>query len=185
MMRQFFLLFIAACFIALPAAAQRDDEDPTIVKDSVYFTLDDGAMSRAEMELEAQYVHAQCMGHLYQSLYFDCACIAGAFLTEREKLGPMVLQDTIVTDLYRTGGQTAKCGNGPLIAGNIYEECMDSSRIFRRLETNNEEYCQCTGNRVARDFMDYPYLRTAYISRLRVNAMLACERQFPSIRENY
>lgn len=185
-MRLVFLLTFLSVFAA-PVLAQSDEADITsgTVYDSVYYTLDDGKMSREEMEAETRYVHAKCMNHVYQSQYFDCACIAGAFLKEREKRGPMALQETILTELYRTGGQTAKCGNGPVIAGKVYQECMDAAQFFRRLETNNEQYCQCTSNRVARDFTSYPYLRIAYIRQLNVNAMLACERQFPAVRENY
>lgn len=180
-MMRYFLVFV--CLLAsVPAFAQ---DDRNVVKDSIYFTLDDGIMTKEEMLEEAQYVHGKCMGHVYQSLYFDCACIAGAFLNEREKRGPTALQDVILTELYRTGGEKAKCGNTVDIAGSMYQECMAFSDIFRRLESNNEEYCQCVGNRMARDFSDYPYLRLAYISRLRVNAMLSCERRFPAVHENY
>jgi hypothetical protein len=182
-MMRFLLSLFALLLLASPAAAQENDTN--IVKDSIYFTLDDGIMTQEEMEEEARYVHNKCMGHIYQSLYFDCACIAGAFLRERENRGPLALQEDILTELYRTGGETAKCGNGPLIAGSVYNDCMFFSETFRRLETNNQEYCQCVGNRVARDFSEYPYLRIAYISRLRVNALLSCEERFPATRENY
>ncbi len=182
-MMRFALPFLFLLLIATAVYAQPDES--AIVKDSIYFTLDDGVMTKEEMEEEAQYVHGLCMDHLYQSLYFNCACIAGAFLQEREKQGPMALQADILTDLYRTGGETAQCGNGPLIAGSVYNDCMVFSETFRRLETNNEQYCQCVGNRVARDFTSYPYLRTEYILRLRVNAMVSCEDRFPARRENY
>lgn len=185
MMRLFLIPALLIC-LSFPALAQDEENDPRVVKDSIYFTMDDGVMTLDEMKEETRYIHGKCMNHLYQNTYFDCACIAGAFLNEREKRGPMVLQETILTELYRTGGETtAKCGNAPVIAGAVYNDCMEYSRVFRRLENNNEQYCQCAGNRVARDFSEYPYLRTAYIERLRVNAMLTCGRQFPSVRDNY
>lgn len=174
---------LAALLFAPPAIAQSNERN--IVKDSIYFTLDDGIMTAEEMEEEAQYVYGQCTRNLYQNNYFDCQCIAGAFLRERETRGPLALQEDILTELYRSGGQTAKCGNGPKIAGTAYNDCMNYAATFRRLETNNAEYCRCVGNRVARNFVDYPYLRTAYISRLRVNALVSCERQFPVRRDYY
>lgn len=180
-MMRFFLSTLAALFLTtLPAAAQVHDGD--LVKDSVYFMLDDGVMTPEEMEEEAQYVYGLCNSHVSQRLYFDCSCIAGAFLREREKRGPYVLQQDILTELYRTGGKTAKCGNGPLIAGTMYRQCMQMSDAMRRLETNNEQFCQCVGNRIARDFTDYPYMRLQYISRLRMNAMLSCNERFPMVR---
>lgn len=182
-MRFFLPAFAFLLFALSPAAAQVNERN--IVKDSIYFTMDDGVMTQEEMEEEAHYVHGQCARHVNLRLYFDCACIAGAFLREREARGPLILQEEILTELYRTGGKTAKCGNGPAIAGSIYRECLVFADSFRRLETNNEEYCQCVGNRVARNFTGYPYMRLAYISRLRTNALLSCERQFPPVREPF
>lgn len=180
------LLFLCLLLIiTLPALAQEEEQDDSIVKDSIYFTLDDGVMSEEEMREEAAYVHRLCEAHLYRRQYFNCECIAGAFLNEREKRGAMVLQETILTDLYRTGGETAKCGNAPDIAGLVFQECNDYARIFRAQEKNNQEYCQCAANRVARDFVTYPYLGLNYIYRLQVNAMLSCEERFPSFSPLY
>lgn len=178
MMMRFFACLLAILILCAPAWAQ-DGDDSAIVKDSIYFTLDDGIMSEAEMAEEARYVHKQCASHLYQSRFFDCACIAGAFLNERERRGPMILQSTILSDLFRDGGKTANCANKPLIAGTVYEDCMGYAAVFRRHEKTNEDFCQCTANRVARDFNTYPYLRVSYIERLQVNALVSCEQRFP------
>ncbi len=181
-----FLLFPLVLFALLtPALAQDEDDNPYIVKDSMYFTMKDGVMTKEEMEEEARYVHDQCTKGLYQNRFFDCGCIAGAFLREREKRGPLALQTTILTELYRGGGSLAKCGNTATIAGTMFADCMMYADAFRRLETNNEQYCQCAGNRIARDFSDYPFLGTDYIERLRVQAMVTCNRQFPAVRQNY
>lgn len=179
-MRLIALLFL----LMMPPPALAQDETPYddgTFKDSVYFTMDDGVMSPEEMVEEAEYVHKRCANHYYQKRYFNCECIAGAFLREREQRGPMVLQETILSDIYRGGGDVAKCANTATIAGNTYKECMTYAAISRRLENNNEEYCQCAANRVARDFTSYPYLRTAYIERLNVNALLSCEQEYPSL----
>ena len=84
---RFFLFALAALIIShSPAAAQVNERN--IVKDSIYFMLDDGIQTPEEMEEEAKYVHGLCASHVNQRLFFDCECIAGAFLSEREKRGP-------------------------------------------------------------------------------------------------
>lgn len=185
MMRMRFLPVILALLTALPAAAQQAGEaggtPPPAESGGLYFSPDNATMTPLDMAREAEEVHNLCESHSYQRIYFDCACIAGAFLRERERVGPLVAQSSIITELFRTGGTLAKCGNGPAIAGEMYGFCQSHVAVFRPYETTNEDYCQCAANRMARDFMDYPYLRTAYINRLRVNAMLACEERYPAI----
>lgn len=182
---RFSLLLILSLLTLTFSALAQEEEDPNLVKDSIYFTLKDGSMSLEEMKEEADYVYKQCNSYLYQSRFFDCGCIAGAFLNEREKRGPTVLQEDILTQLFRTGGELAKCGNAPAIAGSFYKDCMEYAAVFRYLEDNNEQYCRCTGNRVANDFSEYPYLRTAYIERLRMSAMTICEKQYPQSDKYY
>ena len=54
-------------------------------KDSIDYTIDDGKMSKAEMEEEARSMQQLCALNPYQSNFFDCDCVAGAFLLKRGK----------------------------------------------------------------------------------------------------
>jgi hypothetical protein len=143
-----------------------------VIKDSVYFTLDDGVQSPEEMEEESLFLHGLCQRNGYQSLYFNCDCLAGAFLTEREKLGPMIPQYDIMERL--TKSTNAVCANTEAIAGQAYRDCMSYASTSRELELDNEEYCACAANKMANDFTKRPRLNTRYIRSLRVDSMLYC-----------
>ena len=151
-----------------PASAQ-------FMKDSYYFMADDGKQSPEEMEEEAMFVYQNCQSNPYQAEYYDCQCIAGAFLNEREKIGPLKPQDQIVYELFRGGPKD--CANKTEIAGSSYTDCMAYAEAFREFEKDNEEYCSCVGKTVARDFSKNPYLRTTYIEDLRVDALVDCEER--------
>lgn len=165
----------ALLFMPLPALAQH------VIKDSLYYTLDDGVQSPKEMEEESLYVHGLCMGNTYQKTYFNCDCIAGAFLSERERLGPTVLQYDIVRQLLQS--RKATCANTEEIAGTIYEDCMDAANYSRELETDNEEYCACAANKTASDFNRTPRLNSRYIRQMRGNALSYCRQ--PANRSRY
>lgn len=170
-MMLFRLAFSALIFlIAAPVpAAFAIGEIP---RDSGYFMLDDGEQSPEEMELEAQYVHGLCTSNGFQSTYFDCSCIAGAFLIEREKLGPMVLQQEILHELYK--GDNAKCANTAVIAGQVYQNCKRYVEAMRELATDNEQLCTCAANKASNDFGRSPRLSVDYIRNVRQRAMQYC-----------
>lgn len=164
------LALLILCFAAAPSAiAQTIGEIP---RDSNYFMLDDGEQSPEEMALEAQYVHKLCDSNGYQATYFDCACLAGAFLQERERLGPMVLQKEILNSL--TKSRNAKCANTANMAGNVYENCMEYANAIRELESDNEQLCTCAANKAASDFTKSPRLNVDYIRNIRRQAMRHC-----------
>lgn len=167
------LAFLAA-LILLPAHAMAQAPGTYIVKDSVYFTMDDGIQSPEEMEEEALYVKGSCESNAYQKLYFDCACLAGAFLQQREKLGPMTPQHNILEML--TKSRRATCANATQIAGLAYKDCLDYAAMSRELETDqeNESYCACTGNKTAKDFARAPRFDIGYIRRVKSQAMSYC-----------
>jgi hypothetical protein len=165
----------ALLFAPIPAQAQH------VIKDSLYFTLDDGLQSPEEMEEESLYVHSICQGNTYQSLYFNCDCIAGAFLAERERVGPTVMQYDIVRQLLYS--RKATCANTEQIAGTIYKDCMDYANYSRELETDNEEYCTCAANKTASDFERMPRLSSRYIRQIRGTALSYCRQ--PSNRARY
>ena len=148
-------------------------------RDSIYFMQDDGEFSEEEKDAEAMYIYQRCMTNAFQKVYFNCECIAGAFRQEREKVGAYVPQSKIYNELF--GVDQRACVSPENIAGDNYESCMRFANIGRPREKNNEEYCGCVANKVARDFGNKPYLRTAYIENLRVDAMSYCD-QAPILR---
>lgn len=161
------LLLLCLLFPVTAALAQ-----PEIVKDSVYFTLDDGVMSPEEMQEEAEYVYQICDRNPFQNKYFDCGCIAGAFLIQREKLGPMVMQDDIFNAV--TSGPNARCANAPMIASMAYNNCLAFSQTHRFTEPDNLAYCECSANKAAIDFSKSPKLDTTYATSIGSNAMIYC-----------
>jgi hypothetical protein len=175
------LLFLFLLVLAPPAIAQEDvDEsaDPRnqfAIQDSVFFTLDDGVMTRAEMEQEAQYIFGQCGMNPYRSLYFDCECLSGAFLLERERLGPTVPQFEIMEQLTRSG--KSACANTANMAGESYRNCMEMRRTFFAMASpeRNEEICSCAGRKAAFDFSERPVQSPSYTASLMSEAMVYCE----------
>ena len=143
------------------------------VKDTIYFMKDDNEFSPEEMEEEAVYVHGICSKNVLQSSYFDCKCIAGAYRQEREKVGPYKPQNHILNELFDENERG--CANTEQIAGEAYSYCINYSESFRYREKNNEEYCKCVANKMALSFQKEPRLSMSYISKLRVNALSACE----------
>jgi len=170
MMRNLALILFSLLLLPAHAMAQIDD---LTVKDSVYYTLDDGIMTPDEMEAEASYMYRLCSENPYQKVYFDCACLAGAFLIQREKLGPMVPQYEIFDSLTKSRNPP-KCGNTVAIAGETYKNCLEFSRTYRELERDNIEYCECVSNDVARNFERSPQLSTDYVGILNSNALTFC-----------
>ncbi len=162
------LLIICAlsAFTADDAAAQYE------VKDSFYFMKGDGEFSDAEKDEEALYVFNTCQSNAIQSLYFDCACIAGAFRQERdsEKLVP---QSQIINALFNDNN--SQCANTIGIAGDAYESCQEYSSIYRARNKDNNKYCKCVANKTALNFQKKPILNTDYIRQLRSGAMLSCK----------
>ena len=73
-----------------------------------------------------------------------------------------------------TKTRDAVCANTEEIAGTIYKDCMSYAETSRELETDNDEYCSCSANRMAREFSKTPRLSIRYIRRLRGEAMLYC-----------
>lgn len=168
-----FLLFVLALFTCIaPAEAQRRDD----YKDSLDFMIDDGEMSPEEMEEEAIGVYNRCATDLNNSKFFDCECIGGAFLTLREKAGPYVSQYDLMNEAYT---KNPSCVNDVSIAGDAYTDCIESAKVLRRLETNNEEYCSCVGRETVKAFARNPSLRVRAITGVRTNALVTCMAQFP------
>lgn len=169
-MIRFLAFFLLAALTIVPVRAA-DDLTP---RDSVDYTLDDGIMSQDEMEDEARYIHAICSHNSYQRLYFNCDCVAGAFLAQREKLGPMGDQVTMLDKIMRS--KTANCANTPAIAGNAYETCMGQSSVHRELAKDNPDYCGCVANKIAREFKKAPMLDISYIESMTIGAMIHCNK---------
>jgi hypothetical protein len=160
-----FLAMIALIGFTTHATAQYE------VKDSFYFMKGDGEFSDAEKDEEAQYIFNNCTNNVIQSLYFDCACIAGAFRQERdnEKLVP---QAQIINSLFTD--KKGQCANTANIAGEAYQSCQEYASIFRAQYKNNNNYCKCVANKTALEFTKRPKLDTNHINRIRSNAMVSC-----------
>ena len=145
---------------------------PLTHKDSIDYTIDDGKMSTEEMEEEAEYIYALCAQNSYQSLYFDCKCLSGAFLLERERLGPTALQSGIMENL--TQSNNAKCANIEGFAGESYKSCMSYAKSYREFEKDNDELCTCAANRAANNFKQKPWLDSSYIRSTNTGALMYC-----------
>lgn len=151
-----------------PAHAQR-------MKDSIDYTLDDGIMSPEEMMLEAQDIQTQCSRNAYQRVYFNCECLAGAFLQQREKLGPLAMQYDIYNRITNSKETSSSCANTEAMAARVYQSCLGFTQDFDRTELrDNNDYCTCAANKAARDFGRAPRLSSMYIQALRMNAMTRC-----------
>jgi len=150
----------------------------SVVKDSFYFMKDDGEFSDAEKDEEAQYVFEECEKNNLRGTYYNCVCVAGSFRLARdndEKLRP---QQKILTEIYES--PTRDCINTPTIAGANFNFCLNYANSFRARENNNDEFCKCVGNDVARAFTADPRLRTKHIENLRTGALMSCGRKFPA-----
>ena len=168
-MMRFALIALALLpFLAVPAPAE-----DLIYKPSIDYTLDDGIMDEDEMQQEAQYVFRLCNENPFQRSYFNCECVAGAFLQRREKEGPMTDQWRIMDGIIE--GRTAKCANTEEVAGSAYELCMAHMNTYRELEPGKEDYCSCVANKTANDFTKYPRLDSSYTEAVRYNAMRWCD----------
>lgn len=145
------------------------------IKDSIYYTLDDGIMSPEEMQMEAQDIQRECSKNAYQRIYFNCECLAGAFLQQREKLGPMVMQSEIYKTITNSRQTSASCANKEAVAARVYQSCLTFTQDFNRTELqDNNDYCTCAANKTAIDFGRAPRLSSTYIQNLRLNAMAQC-----------
>ncbi len=161
------LLLLACLILPFPAHAQH--------RDSYYYMKDDGVQSPEEMQMEAQTIFNECDSNVYQSRYFDCACLAGAFLQKREQYGGIAPQEEIINNL--TIGNNVQCANTVAIAGGAYSQCMEFSARFREYDKDNEQYCSCVGNTVANTFKKTPMLNTSYISALHSDALVKCHNR--------
>ncbi len=178
-MTRFLFVFALALLSALPAMAQDIDEsaNPDAIyeyQDSIYFTLDDGIQTPEEMEREAMYVARMCRMNAFQNKYYDCECFGGAFLVQREKLGPTVPQESIIMDLVK--GKTA-CANTVVIAGEYYQQCLDFQATYYEMssEQDNEKLCSCTGNRAANEYSKKPILDPGYAASMLYTGMRYCK----------
>ncbi len=164
-------LLSLALLAFLPALAIANDD--LKMKDSVYYTWDDGIMTPDEMEMEANDVYRLCEANVSQKNLFKCGCLAGAFLQQREKYGPTMPQHKILRELTITN-PVPSCANTDMVAGDSYTACMSQMAPLRPLVTDNEEYCVCVANKVAKDFAKAPVMSPAYVREMSYNSMIFC-----------
>ena len=170
-MKKHLIFFLALTFVAVfsaPAFAQYE------VKDSFYFMKDDGEFSAEEKDEEAEYIYQKCEKNSIQRVYFDCACLAGAFRVARDK-EKLVPQSTIVNSILTRDSRG--CANTVAIAGDAYEFCTEYARVFRSRRKNNENFCGCVANKMALDFKKTPVLRKRKIEKMRTKALVSCGKE--------
>ena len=173
-MNKYFLTFLLSLCLSLSFGLTAYAYE--IVKDTYYFLRDDGKFSEKEKDEEAQYIYQQCSRNIMQSVYFNCECIAGAFRQTRDSDEKIRPQNTILTELFNDDSRG--CVNTPAIAGENYRFCSNYASTLRARSKNNEEYCTCVANDVAKLFSEDPRLRTRHIEKLRTNAMVSCNQKF-------
>lgn len=141
-------------------------------RDSIDYTIDDGVMTKEEMRQEAEYIFGLCANNAFQKSTFDCRCLSGAFLAERERLGPTAMQFDIMQKL--TNSEHAKCANTASVAGNTYNMCMEYNKYFRELARDGVEMCTCAANKTAAEFGKRPVLDPSYVGMLNTRYMIYC-----------
>ncbi|NCO04187.1 MAG: hypothetical protein GW903_08360 [Alphaproteobacteria bacterium] len=172
------LLFLLAFILIAVAATAGPAFAYYEVKNSYYFMKDDGEFSDDEKDQEAMYVYEQCQGNALRAIYFDCACIAGAFRQIRDEDEFIRPQETILQTLF--DDDSRGCVNEERIAGQAYLNCSEYAAAMRHRRKDNEEFCECVANDVARKFSDDPRLRSLHIQNLQTNAYSQCN---PATRE--
>lgn len=141
-------------------------------RDSIDYTIDDGIMTKAEMVQEAEYIFGLCTNNAFQKKYFDCRCLSGAFLSERERLGPTAMQFDIMQRL--TNSDKAVCASPANLAGDTYSMCMEYNKYFRELAHDQEDMCICAANKAASEFAKNPRLDPSYVGMLNTRYMIFC-----------
>lgn len=167
-MKPFTLFLILACL--LPFTAPRAEG----IKESTDYLMDDGVMTQDEMEDEAQYIYRDCQANPMTNLYYNCACVGGAFLIQREKRGPMYPQGWIYQDILKN--PKLKCVNEEAYAGDNYKTCMSVMGVAFELGLDNKEICTCAANRAARNFNNNPEPGIAYTGGILGNAIQYCQK---------
>ncbi len=165
MTKQILTLLLLAFIVPVNAQAE--------VKDSFYFMKDDGKFSAEEKDEEAEYIYAQCQANPFQSIYFDCACIAGDFRNKRDAEN-LIPQGEVLNSVINNPKE--ECINTTVIAGDTYKSCLQHSKTFRSRSKKNDEYCQCAANRAALGFKKKPNLNLSNIERIKSTSMASCAR---------
>lgn len=167
-------LFLSLALLAfLPSSAMAANDD-IMMRDSVYYTWDDGVMSPEEMEMEANDVYRLCNSNVSQRNLFKCECLAGAFLLKREKLGPVASQHSILKELTLVK-PPLECANTDAVAGDAYTMCMGSVAPLYPNATDNPEYCECVANKVAKEFARAPMMAPSYVRSLTHGSLVFCK----------
>lgn len=163
-----FILTLAA-FLASPAMAQK-------IKNSLDYTMDDGIMDEEEMMMEAQDMYKLCTRNAYQRKRFKCDCLAGAYLQQREKLGPTIMQHEIYKIITNSKEVNPNCVNTEDMAADVYKQCMGLAINDMRTELSpdNDSFCTCVANRSANQFKKAPRMAMPYIESIRMNAYEYC-----------
>ena len=107
-----------------------------------------------EYIIEASQFGEYCRNDHTMPKYFDCRCMAVAYLDKRIERGPYVSASSIRNKI------TKECKDASGAAGDVYQHCLtDIENAPTHLDP--EEYCSCYGNTYAETFERFNGLVTA------------------------
>lgn len=124
---------------------------------------------RADLMEEVTQEYRKCERQGSFSKYYNCECVAIAYLDERIKQGPEPHSQTLLRQVV------TQCPYPEGIAGVSYMKCEDMMGFS--VVGDLEEFCTCFANFVSEKFTERPSQHSGYISALHRQAMGECNYQ--------
>lgn len=121
-----------------------------------------------EFIIEASQFAEDCRNDGTMPKYYDCRCMAVAFLDKRIERGPEASASSIRNSI------TKECKDASGAAGDVYEHCLTD---FENAPTHidPEEFCSCYGNTYAETFERFDGVATAKVNvSLMARAKIIC-----------
>ncbi len=106
----------------------------------------------SDVAKEAEEARAWCYKSLKVRTNHDCECVADRFIVERQA-DPVVGKDALLSRIVTVN----QCPNLEGIRANGYKECISTSSSpgFNTNGNEVESYCQCVGERVAKNISEH------------------------------
>lgn len=124
---------------------------------------------RVELIEEVTREYNKCQRKGTFSKYYNCECVAIAYLDERIKQGPEPHSQTLLRQVV------TQCPYPEGVAGVSYKKCEDMMAFS--VVGNLDEFCTCFANFVSDEFTERPSQHSEYISVLHRQAMGECGYQ--------
>jgi len=179
----FFLLLATA----IPVAAQEvQDPSQALLEDAPGTeTLDTenlGALQDIEVPdaviVEAKIFEQYCRTQANFSPYYNCECLAAAFLNERIKQGPEAARSSVMLQIENN------CYDATQAAGIQYDTCMGNALLLPR-NIQPEDYCTCYANTFAVIFENMKVkISPPNIMRVQTESHTECRKLGQSSRTN-